>query len=66
MGGKIGRVKKGRKGLKLEKRVKSESWEFANKMLIFVLIFKNSELPKVDLSFKSPYMFKFYLCLILS
>ena len=30
-------------------------------MQIFVSIFKNSELLKADLSYKSPYMLKFYL-----
>ena len=41
-----------------------ESYEFASKMLIFALIFKNSKLPKADLSYKSPHVFKFYLHLI--
>ena len=45
----------------VKKRVKLESYGFANKMLIFALIFKNSELLKADLSYESADVFKFYL-----
>ena len=44
-----------------KKRTRSR---FAYKMLIFASIFKNSKLPKPDLSYKSPHMFKFSLCLL--
>ena len=48
----------------VKKGVKLESYVFASKMFIFASIFKNSELRKADLSYKSPQVFKFYLCLI--
>ena len=35
-----------------------------NKMFNFALIFKNSELSKAELSYKSSDIFKFDLCLI--
>ena len=40
------------------------SYEFASKMLIFASIFKNSKLPRADLSYESSKMFKFYLSVI--
>ena len=43
---------------------KLESYGFASKMLIFASIFKNSKVPRADLSYKSSNMFKIYLRLI--
>ena len=43
------------------KRVKLESYGFANKTLIFASIFKNFELLKAYLSYESADVFKFYL-----
>ena len=56
MWGKIWVVETGKTIVNLESR------EFANKMSIFALIFRNSELPKADLLYKSPHMVKFFLC----
>ena len=50
MCGKIWVVETGKTIVNLESR------EFANKMSIFALIFRNSELPKADLLYKSPHI----------
>ena len=47
-----------------KKEPKLESYGFASKMLIFASIFKNSKVPRADLSYKSSNMFKIYLRLI--
>ena len=44
--------------------VKLESYHFAYKIFIFHSIVENSKLPKADLSYESPHMFIFPLCLI--